>query len=402
MLDLVSGQSGPGDQPEEEIFDLYSDIDADPFPRYARLREEAPCYWTRGGQAWVLTRYDDVLRAAQDWETFSSREGNLIDEIPGRAGGTLGTTDPPRHDRLRALAQAAFMKKNIEHLVEPTRRIANTALDRILDMRQFDYVSDYSSLITVGILFQLLGLPEQNPAEIRDKVVLSVSTDRQARGRNPQLDAAFQSIVDFIGAEVTARRKSPQDDLVTRLAEAEIDGDRLTEREVVLTTGTFVMAGVESLSSFMSVFALNLHDYPDARARCAADFAVMPKAIEESLRFNTSAQRFKRVVAKETHLHGQVLTPGQKVILAYGAANRDWRKFPNPDVYDMDRNPQGHLGFGSGKHFCLGSQMARLITQVATETFLARVPNYRLTRPDVKWVASSNFRSPKALPFEVV
>ncbi len=402
MLDLVAGQSGPGDQPEEEIFDLYSDIDADPFSRYARLREEAPCYWTRGGQAWVLTRYDDVLRAAQDWETFSSRQGNLIDEIPGRAGGTLGTTDPPRHDRLRALAQAAFMKKNIEHLIEPTRKIANTALDRILDMRQFDYVADYSSLITVGILFQLLGLPEQNPAEIRDKVVLSVSTDRLARGRTPHMDAAFQSIVDFISAEVASRRKFPQDDLVTRLAEAEIDGDRLTEREVVLTTGTFVMAGVESLSSFMSVFALNLHDHEEARARCVADFATMPKAIEESLRFNTSAQRFKRVVAKETELHGQVLTPGQKVILAYGAANRDWRKFPNPDVYDIDRNPQGHLGFGSGKHFCLGSQMARLITQTAMETFLSRVPNYRLTTPKVEWVASSNFRSPKALPFELV
>ena len=398
MLDHETGASAPKD----EIFDLYSDIDRDPFGRYARMREEAPCYWSKSGQIWVLTRYEDVLRAAQDWETFSSAQGNLIDEIPGRAGGTLGTTDPPRHDRLRSLAQAAFMKKNNEHLAQPTRDIANAALDRILGMRRFDYIADYSSLITVGVLFRLLGLPEQNPAEIRDKVVLSISTDRKTRGRNAELDAAFQWIIDFISREVTERRKHPQDDLVTRLAEAEIDGDRLTEREILLTTSTFVMAGVESLSSFMSVFMLNLHDHPEARLRCVADPAMIPKAIEESLRFNTSAQRFKRVVAKETQLHGQTLKVGDKVILAYGAANRDWRKFPNPDVYDIDRNPQGHVGFGSGKHFCLGSQMARFITQIASETFLARIPDFRLTGEPFDWVPSSNFRSPKELPFEIV
>ena len=398
MLDHPPTSSSP----DGELFDLYADIDADPFSHYARLREDHPCYWSRGGQAWILTRYDDVLRAAQDWETFSSSQGNLIDEIPGRAGGTLGTTDPPRHDRLRALAQAAFMKKNLDYLVQPTLDIADAALERIVAMRRFDYIGDYSSLITVGVLFKLLGLPEQNPAEIRDKVVLSISTDRAARGRNPQLDGAFQSIVDFISREVAQRRAAPQDDLVTRLAEAEIDGDRLTEREVVLTTGTFVMAGVESLSSFMSVFALNLHDHPEARARCVADPKLIPKAIDESLRYNTSAQRFKRVVAKPTTLHGQNLSPGEKVILAYGAANRDWRKFPNPDVYDIDRNTQGHLGFGSGKHFCLGSQMARMVTEIATARFLARVPEFRLTNEKLDWVTSSNFRSPKALPFEIV
>jgi cytochrome P450 len=129
---------------------------------------------------------------------------------------------------------------------------------------------------------------------------------------------------------------------------------------------------------------------------------MIPKAIEESLRLNTSAQRFRRVVAKETQLHGQTLKVGDKVILAYGAANRDWRKFPNPDVYNIDRNPQGHVGFGSGKHFCLGSQMARFITQIASETFLARIPNFRLTGEPFDWVPSSNFRSPKKLPFEIV
>ncbi len=159
------------------------------------------------------------------------------------------------------------------------------------------------------------------------------------------------------------------------------------------------MAGVESLSSFMSMFALNLHDYPDARRRIAANPSLMAPAIEESLRFNTSAQRFKRTVAREVSLHGQSLKVGDKVALAFGSGNRDWRKFRNPDVYDIERNPQGHLGFGAGKHFCLGSQMARLVTEVAMKRFLERAPDYYLTTRKLEWNSSSNFRSPVALPF---
>jgi cytochrome P450 len=219
------------------------------------------------------------------------------------------------------------------------------------------------------------------------------------KGRNPDHVAAFKELSDFLTAEVAVRRANPTDDLITHLAEAEIDGDRLSEREIVLTTATFVMAGVESLSSFMSMFALNLHDHPDARRRIAANPTLIEQAIEESLRFNTSAQRFKRVVVRETTLHGETMRVGDKVALAFGSGNRDWRKFPDPDAYDIDRKPQGHLGFGVGKHFCLGSQMARLATGVAMRRFLARLPDYQLAEGEVAWNSSSNFRSPVALHF---
>src|SRR2546422_620558 len=215
MIALAKSKA-KGDLPGRmmEAFDLYSpEIDANPFPYYEILREQYPCYWSESGRLWILSRYDDIVEAARDWETFSSSQGNMIDELPGRAGATLGTTDPPRHD--------------------------------------------------------------------------------------PEHIAAFQGLSEFLAAEVAARRKNPTDDLVTHLAEAEIDGDRLSEREIVLTTTTFVMAGVESLSSFMSMFALNLHDYPEARRRVVADPSLIEPAIEESLRFNTSAQRFKRTVTRE-------------------------------------------------------------------------------------------------------
>jgi hypothetical protein len=383
-----------------EAFDLYSpEIDADPFPYYEFLREQYPCYWSESAQLWILSRYDDIVQATRDWETFSSAQGNMIDELPGRAGATLGTTDPPRHDRLRALSQAAFARKNVEHLVAPTLEIADRALDHICARKEFEFINDFSSQITVGLLFRTMGLPERDHAEIRRKVILAVSTDKSVKGRNAEHIAAFKELSDFLAAEVAARRANPTDDLITHLAEAEIDGDRLSEREVVLTTATFVMAGVESLSSFMSMFALNLHDHPDARRRIVADPALIEAAIEESLRFNTSAQRFKRAVTRDTELHGQRMRAGDKVVLAFGSGNRDWRKFPDPDRYDVHRRPQGHLGFGAGKHFCLGSGMARLVTAVAMKRFLARVPEFQLAPRPLAWNSSSNFRSPTALPF---
>jgi cytochrome P450 len=383
-----------------EPFDLYSPlIDADPFPYYAELREKYPCYWSEGARLWILSRYDDIVEAARDWQTFSSSQGNMIDELPGRAGATLGTTDPPRHDRLRALSQAAFLKRNLDRMIEPTLEIADRSLDRIVEQRTFEFVNDFSSQITVGLLFRAMGLPARDHAEIRRKVILAISTDKTVKGRTPEHIAAFKGLSDFLATEVAARRANPTDDLITHLAEAEIDGDRLSEREVVLTTATFVMAGVESLSSFISMFALNLHDHPDARRRLVADPALIAPAIEESLRFNTSAQRFKRTATRAIDLHGETIAAGDKVVLAFGSGNRDDRKFPAADIFDIERRPQGHLGFGSGKHFCLGAQMARLVSEIAMRRFLERVPDFHLTVGQLVWNSSSNFRSPTALPF---
>jgi len=382
-----------------EVFDLYSpEIDADPFPYYEILREQYPCYWSETGKLWILSRYEDIFNAAQDWQTFSSSQGNLIDELPGRSGATLGTTAPPRHDRLRALSQAAFLKRNLQRLIAPTLEIADRALDRIVEQGRFEFIEDFSSQITVGVLFKTMGLPAREHSAVRRKVILAVSTDKAVKGRNAEQIAAFQELSDFLSTEVAARRAQPTDDLITHLAEAEIDGDQLSEREIVLTTATFVMAGVESLSSFLAMLALNLHDHPDARRRLVAAPELMGVAIEESLRFNTSAQRFKRVVMRDTELHGRTMRAGDKVALAFGSGNRDWRKFPEPDNYDIDRKPQGHLGFGAGKHFCLGSQMARMVTETAMRRFLQRVPDYHLTIDRLAWNSSSNFRSPAALP----
>jgi cytochrome P450 len=162
------------------------------------------------------------------------------------------------------------------------------------------------------------------------------------------------------------------------------------------------MAGVESFGGFLAMFALNLADYAAARRRCAEDMKFIPQAIDESLRFNTSAQRFRRRLQRDVALHGQTMKKGDFVCLAYGAANRDERKFADPDKYDIDRRPIGHLGFGGGVHACLGAPIAKLATQLTMEEFLARIPDFRRTEETLPWMPSSTFRSPMRLMLEAI
>lgn len=372
-------------------------FDADPFPVYRRLQEEAPCFWSEDANMWVLTRYEDIFRALGDWRTYSSAQGNLMDEFPGRAGNTLGSMDPPRHDRVRGIIAAVFAKQNLARLEEPIRQLARDALRDIGEAPRFDYTNDFSARVTVGLLSALFDLPAHDYRELRDTAVMMVQTDPATRRKGPEHIAAYEWMKAYAGRILDQRQREPGTDLVTQLLQAEVDGARLTRDEVQLTVTTLIMAGVESLSGFLNMFALNLADFPDARRRIVADPSLLPDAIEESLRFNTTAQRFRRVLQKDVELHGRTMKAGDFVALCYGAANRDARKFPDPDRYDITRRPKGHLGFGGGVHACLGSMIARLATRLIMEEFLKAVPDYTRGDATLEWVPSSTFRSPKRL-----
>ena len=379
-------------------FDPYSPaVDADPFPFYRTLRDEYPAFWSQEANMWILSRYSDIVTALNDWQTFSSAKGNLMTELPNRAGNTLGTTDPPRHDRLRGLIQHAFMRRNLESLSDPIREIARSVVAPLADQDQFDFITDFSSQFTVKVLWAVLGLPAGDEATAREKAVLMVQSDPATRTKGPEHLAAYQWMQDYAAQVIADRRKNPQDDLISQFSMAEIDGDRLDEREVLLTTTTLIMAGVESLAGFMSMFVYNLADHPEARRQCVANPALLPDAIEESLRFNTSAQRFRRCLQKDLELHGQKMKAGDFVCLAYGAGNRDERQFPNADIYDLSRKPRGHLGFGGGVHACLGTMIARLAVKTAMEEFHKIVPDYRRAADQLPWIPSSTFRSPMRL-----
>lgn len=379
-------------------FDPFSpEVDADPFPAYRRLRDEFPCFWSDEAQMWVLSRYADVVAALDDWETYSSAQGNMMTELPGRAGSTLGTTDPPHHDRLRGLIQHAFVRRNLDGLSEPMRKIAEAAAAPLAGVDRFDFIEDFSSKFTVRVLCAVLGLPLGDEEVVRRNAVLMVQSDPITRGKGPEHIAAFEWMREYAAGVIEERRAHPQDDLITHFSQAEIDGDRLDEREVLLTTTTLIMAGVESLGGFMSMFALNLADFADARRRCVDNPELLRNAIEESLRYNTSAQRFKRYLTRDVELHGQTMRAGDFVCLAYGSANRDERQYPDPDAYDITRRTKGHLGFGGSVHLCLGTTIARMAVKVAMKAFHDAVPDYERTEHALAWMPSSTFRSPMRL-----
>ena len=322
-------------------------------------------------------------------------------ELPNRAGATLGTTDPPRHDRLRGLVQHAFMKRNLEALSGPIREIAAGVAETLRDKRQFDFIDDFSSIFTVRVLFAALGLPMGDEAMVREKAVLMVQSDPVTRAKGPQHLEAYNWMQDYAAGVIAERRANPKDDLISHFSAADIDGDKLDEREVLLTTTTLIMAGIESLGGFMTMMGLNLADHQDARQAVVDHPALVPDAIEESLRFNTSAQRFRRRLQKDVELHGQTMKAGDFVCLAYGAGNRDERQYPNPDSYDIARKPRGHLGFGGGVHACLGTAIARLSAKIAFEEFHKVVPVYRRVAEHLAWMPSSTFRSPLRLDLAV-
>lgn len=379
-------------------FDPYSPLnDADPFPAYKILRDQYPCFWSEEAGMWVLSRYDDILAALANWKVYSSAKGNLIDEFPGRAGSTLGSSDPPRHDRLRALIQSAMTKRALDHVLEPARASCAAHLAEIRTRDTFDFVNDFGSKITVDLLFYLFGLPRDGAQQVRDNAVLMVQTDPVTRQKSEAHLGAFRWMADYAQSLVQERKKAPGDDLLSNFITAEIDGEKLLDKEVQLTVTTLIMAGIESLSGFMGMFALNLADHADARRAIAADLSLIPDAMEESLRFNTSAQRFKRCIQVDTALHGQTMKAGDFVMLAYGAANRDERMFANPDVYDITRKPKRHLGFGGGVHACLGAMLARVACQVVFEEFFKAIPEFSRVDQTLPWVPSSNFRSPQVL-----
>lgn len=387
-------------------FDPYSPaIDADPFPYYKRLRDEAPCFWSEEAQMWIFSRYADIVSAGQDWQTYSSASGNLMTELPGRAGATLGSSDPPKHDRLRGLIQHAFMKRNLLALEEPIRDVAKQVFAQLQGAKQFDF-KVVSSQFTVKVLMAALGLPMGDEAivpehEVRENAVLMVQSDARTRAKGPEHIAAYNWMQDYAAKVIAMRRAEPRNDLISNFALAEIDGDRLDDREVLLTTTTLIMAGVESLGGFMMMFAYNLASFDEARRAVVANPELLPDAIEESLRFNTSAQRFRRRLMKDVSIHGQTMKEGDFVCLAYGSGNRDERQYPNPDAYDISRKPRGHLGFGGGVHACLGTAIARLAVKIAFDEFHKVVPDYTRVADQLAWMPSSTFRSPLVLDLAV-
>ena len=383
------------------VFDPFApEVHRDPFPLYRVLRDDYPLYFSEPGNCWVLSRYADVASVALDTKTFSSAQGNIIDDSPKRAGATLGTTDPPRHDQLRKLVQAAFLNSNLKRMESPARRRAVEILDDAERTRRLDLINDFATPVVIGVLAELLGLPLENLGSVKRWVSDSLRRDPATRRSPPEADAARQALTELMESIIASRKRLPRDDLVSELVTARVEGQSLDDREVLMTSRTLLAAGVESTVSFFGNLALNILQFPEARRRVIAEPGRIPDAIEESLRFNTSAQRFSRTLTRDFAMHGRTMRAGDKVMIAFGSANRDEREFPEADRYDIDRRPTQHLGFGHGKHYCIGAGFGRLLARAMLEELLRAVPDYSLEGDEqsLDWLPSPTFRSMVSFP----
>jgi cytochrome P450 len=372
----------------------------DPYTDYKWLRDHDPVHYSEVEDVWVITRYHDVVAAFQDHRTWSSqRRGNLLNDLPERIGKTLGTTDPPRHTFARRLVNKAFTPRTIAQLEPKIRRLASTLAEQARQEGTFEFVSTVSTPYNASLLGAMFGVPDADFIQLRhwlDDFFLRVQVPE---GQEPPQKIAMRHLREYLSALADDRLKHPQDDLMTAMLQAQDDsGHRLEYDQVVVTTMTFLVAGFESINNLFTNMTYGLAVHPHVFHALKTNPALMEGFIEESARWDAAAQGFVRSPNMDVELHGRTIPQNAQVLLHIGAANRDERFFPNPDTFDLARDPRGHLGFGMGIHFCIGAPLARLMTQALFHELVNVSERWEIDRARSRRVTTPNFRGFSALP----
>jgi cytochrome P450 len=351
----------------------------DPYPIYRRLRDEAPVHLNGERGIWVLSRFDDVQRAGRDWRTFSSAEGVDIDD--SRLGpGSFLDADPPRHDELRKLLHADFTPAALRRL-EPLISVKVDALvSALLERATVDLVDELARRLPVSVVCDLLGAPARDHPQLEAWYTGMLHREPGRPEVTEQSERAAREMREYIVAAVTERTAAPRDDLFSTIAAAHADG-RLTMEEVDGMCRLLLLAGVHTTSSLIANTLMLLEDRPADRRALGEEPALLPGAIEELLRFLAPVQSGARVTTAEVELHGTTIPRGARVLLLWASANRDERRYPDPDTLDLRREPLRTMAFGEGIHFCLGAPLARLEARIAFEAFFTRIPGYEIVGP---------------------
>jgi cytochrome P450 len=339
---------------------------------------------------WHVYGYPEAQHVLADTATFSSHTGRLIPEAEEFAAGSLTQLDPPRHTKLRKLVNQAFTPRVVAALEPRIRTIATDLLEAAPSGR-IDLIADFAYPLPVTVIAELLGVPSSDRDLFHRWVdtMFSRSNEFSLRERTEtqerDLEESLRQLKEmsaYVAAHAARRRHDPREDLLTRLVEAEVDGVRLTDQEVVNFANLLLIAGHITTTMLVGNTILCLDAHPQERARVQADRSLVPAAIEESLRMLTPFPVLGRVTNTETALAGRSIGADQLVMVWVAAANRDSRQFVRPDVFDIDRDPNPHLAFGRGIHFCVGAPLARLEGKVATNLLLDRFPGLRCDPQD--------------------
>ncbi|WP_330254081.1 cytochrome P450 [Nocardia sp. NBC_00565] len=378
----------------------------DPYPTYARLRAETPLYHNPELDFWALSRHADVMAGFRDTVRLSSANGVSLD--PAAWGPHAYRTmsflamDDPRHVRMRRLVYKGFTPKRVTEMDNRIHALTLEHLEPALERESFDWIEDFAGKLPMDVISELMGVPESDRAEIRRLADLVVHREEGVLDvPMPAMDAAVR-LFTYYGEMVAERRARPSDDLTSALLDAEIDGDRLSDEEIIGFMFLMVVAGNETTTKLLGNALYWAARNPDEYAKVVADPSLVPDWVEETLRYDTSSQLVARSAATDFEMYGSTIPMGAKVLLLIGSANRDSEVFDDADSFRIDRADKGNLAsFGAGVHFCLGAHLARLETTIALREFVSRVPHYELIEAGIERVHSTNVRGFAKLPIRV-
>ena len=375
-------------------FDPFTDENLhNPYPLYQRLREEDPIHWSPKLRAWLVTRHEDARRFFQDDACLSADRGKVsrkqatsVEMKPGTRIRTI-SLDPPEQLPMRAMMTTALtpamramppqIEKLMELLLERIEAATTTATAQLQADRPVDLVTELAYPLPIGIITELFGIPEKDRQEFR------AVADEIARGMDQFFSSKtvgekLREIGAYIGGLVAERRNNCQSDLISQLCEVEHGDDSLDDLEIIAMATALVFGGYETTANLISNGMLALLEHPEQRALLHEDFSKIPLAIEEMLRFDTPPQAISRTAARDFEWHGKAIKQGDLVLGCLGAANRDASVFREPDQFDIRREPNPHIAFGLGAHFCPGAQLSRLEGRAAIPALLERFPSLEL------------------------
>ena len=388
--------------------DVYYDpydvgINADPYPVFRRLREEAPLYYNEVHDFYAVSRFDDVEQGLVDRETYISGRGGIIELIKANIempSGVLIFEDPPMHTVHRWLLSRVFTPRKMNALEPKIRELCAASLDPLVGAGRFDFVADLGAQMPMRVIGMLLGIPEQDQEAIRDHVDASLRTKAGEPMRYSEDEfasgAMFADYIDW-------RAEHPSDDLMTELLNAEFVDEtgttrRLTREEILTYVNVIAGAGNETTTRLIGWAGTVLADHPDQRRELVADPSLIPNAIEELLRYEPPAPHVARYVARDVEHYGRTVPEGSVMVFLVGSANRDDRRYADGDRFDIHRTVGQHLTFGYGIHYCLGAALARLEGRVALEEVLKRFPEWDVDRDNARLSPTSTVRGWETLP----
>ena len=398
--------------PSEPPLSLYRLLEpqvlADPYPLYERLRREDPVHWDPYLHAWVVTRYADVVTVLHDFSAARTPSPEQLSAIGLSKLTPLARVmvkqmlflDPPSHTRIRGLAACAFTPARVSALKNRIQQLADELLDKVASSGRMDVLADFAEPLPAIVTSELFGVPTEFALQLKTwsaKFAEMLGNFQHNPDRIPSMLDTIENLTEFFRKAVEDQRKKPCPGLVHSLVKAELEGDRLTEEEIIANCIITLVGGLETTTNLIGNGMLTLLSHPDEMRRLRSDPALIVPAVEELLRFESPSQHTARLAPSDLQLGGKAIRKRQAVIAVMGAGNRDPERFPDPNRLDLARQDNRHLAFGWAAHFCFGAPLARLEGQVAFATLLNRFPNITLEPNPIIWRENLGLRGLKAL-----